>query len=105
MGFLIKSMLLVLAWVIMQVSTHTDTELISKAFDQMFSLGLLVVFLVYMVYKEREAQKKVDTTYREKLQVFTKYEQLSMQCVDSNKELSTALKELTAVIHQYKSKE
>lgn len=62
---IIKGSMLVFSWIFAQLQPMAEMG-INKAFDIGFSVGLLVLFLVYMIYEKR----KIDTELKTKQDIY-----------------------------------
>lgn len=98
-GVLIKGSLVFGSWYFAQIKPFTETGIIDKAFDNMFSLGLMVVFLVYMVYENRKKDKQKDVVHGEYVELLKANITAIEAFAQSNKDIAKSV-ERSAASHE-----
>lgn len=91
-GVAIKAILLTLAWLFAQVSPISETALLedglSRAFDQMFSLGIMFLFILYIALENRNKDRKKDELQSSLASMIEKNIQAINEFTSSNKDVA-----------------
>lgn len=88
-----KCSLVIGYWVFAQVQPLSDAGIVDKAFDYAFSVGLMMLFLVYMVYENRKKDKKQDDNQ-------SAYVDLLRQNTEAIKEFSASNKDVAKSVER-----
>jgi len=129
-GLFVKVGILFSAWMVSfqqsVVEVISPDEYIDRAFDTAFSLGLLILFVVYMIYENRVKDKRKELAQSENVELLRTNIEVIRSFTTSNndivksiertqetteksmqqlsKENTTALENLTSVINKLESK-
>ncbi len=129
-GLFVKVGILFSAWMVSfqqsVVEVISTDEYIDRAFDTAFSLGLLILFVVYMIYENRVKDKRKELAQSENVELLRTNIEVIRSFTTSNndivksiertqetteksmqqlsKENTTALENLTSVINKLESK-
>lgn len=87
----IKAGLLIGSWIFAQVQPLTDTGLLDKAFDQMFSIGLLLVLLIFMVLENKRKDKKHDSNQEAYVDLLTQNTEAIKDFNSTNKDIAKSV--------------
>lgn len=86
----VKGGLVGAAWVFAQVKPLADLG-IQQAFDQLFSLGLLMLFLVYMIYENKKKDKKHDQGQQAYVDLIQQNSEVIRDFAESNKDVAKSV--------------
>lgn len=89
----IKVALLIGMWIFAQVQPLAEVG-IDKAFDQMFSIGLMMLFLVYMVYENRKKDKKQDEALEAYVELIRHNTKAIQNFAESNKDIAKSIERM-----------
>ena len=85
-----KSALIIGAWVFAQISPLAEMG-INRAFDQLFSIGLMMLFLVYMIYENKKKDKKHELSQKEYVGLLKKNTEAIQEFSSSNKDVAKSV--------------
>jgi len=92
LGVVIKGILLLLVWVFGQVSPIAETTMIedglSRSFDQMFSLGIMFLFILYIALENRNKDRKKEELQNSLSSMIEKNIQAINEFSSSNKDVA-----------------
>lgn len=85
-----KAALLIGSWVFAQVSPLAEVG-IDRAFDQLFSIGLMMLFLVYMIYENKKKDKKHEDNQKEYVGLLKQNTEAIQEFSASNKDVAKSV--------------
>ena len=89
-GLLLKISLLFLAGFFYVMSAFAETA-VSQAFDQLFSIGLLVVFVIYMYMENKRKTAQREDAYRENVELLKLNIQAMNSYAEANKDIAKSV--------------
>lgn len=90
----VKLVTIIGAWFFAQVQPFAESGLVEKAFDQLFSIGLLVVFLIYVVYENRKKDKKQDEALEAYVELIRHNTKAIQNFAESNKDIAKSIERM-----------
>jgi|GEM_PF-1482321 len=109
-GVVVKGGLLVSAWVFAQLEPMAEFGM-EKAYDMGFSVFLLFIFLIYMVYENRNTNKKKDNIQAQNNKLQTDNKEILVHNIEAIINFAGAVKDMaksqerSAITYQESQKE
>ena len=93
-SLLIKITIIVSAWVFAQIEPLAEYG-ISQGFDQAFSIGLMMLFLVYMILENRKKDNHLTDKQDAYVDLLQKNQQVIAETAESQKDVSKTIERST----------